>query len=112
MFHDLMLLKLQVMHGQHTEMLFHSHWAGADIVPINGLRLDLLRAPEPPLLPGLALCTAVPSGGLGSPLPRSCRCKAGIRPAGLRVHAPIASVLRQRPLTPAYPAPIHAYRGG
>lgn len=48
MFHDLMLLKLQVMHGQHTEMLFHSHWAGADIVPLNGLRLVLVRAPLNP----------------------------------------------------------------
>jgi hypothetical protein len=41
MFHDMMLLKLQVMNGQHAQHmqeLFHSHWPGADVVPINGLR--------------------------------------------------------------------------
>jgi hypothetical protein len=42
MFHDMMMLKLQVMNGQHAhhmQELFHSHWPGADVVPINGLRL-------------------------------------------------------------------------
>ena len=36
MFHDLMALKLQVLHGGGgTQMLFHSHWPGADVVPEN-----------------------------------------------------------------------------
>lgn len=61
MFHDLMLLKMQVLHGQHTEMLFHSHWAGADIVPINGLpsAQNYSTLPAPSLC---CLCTDIPCG--------------------------------------------------
>jgi len=43
MFHDLAMLKLQLVHGQH-QMLFHSQWPAADTVPINRLSRSLVHS--------------------------------------------------------------------